>query len=300
MSDKQVAKISSRIDDATITKYLSDGKYRIELHNLVHRETEHIYSLIPEIDVDRTDEDILVTAGKTISKFELSSESLIKLMAYGCYFGTDEQDYLWAGVLNRFADIPPRSGLTYLLELQYYPLLLAMYAGGLSALSAGNSSALKTILSTKIKSSDYDRQVSITLKANATMLGGEANRVLEFENRKTPLSDHLFELYDKCLPASLKFGKSFEDLFDEWEILVAMVYSDSFAEQELERGWAPVGRFSWRSSRRTLNTLKVIENEINNNPEWIGFKAGLFGGKQVRASNALATVEKIAGQVGWF
>ncbi|HVS79019.1 MAG TPA: hypothetical protein VHD84_01885 [Candidatus Saccharimonadales bacterium] len=284
-----------------VQKLLSDPRYRIELHNLVHQETERAYKSVEGLSVQT--QDIEGVAKKAISDFEEATKNLRTIIAYGCYFGTKDQAYLWNGALNRLATEPQVAGSTFLLTLQLYPSLLAMYAGGLSALSASNLGNLKSIFKVQSTSSARDPR-ELVLEANCTMLGNAGNQLLGYERRKTPLSDHLFELFDESLPKELSFGQDFALLFDKWEILIGMVVADIYRGRGRNTGlggWAPVGRFSWRGEYSDGASLKVVRKELElEKSNWGPLKAGLFDGSEARAKEALSVVEQVAAKVGFF
>jgi hypothetical protein len=295
------AKKEQTVKSNEIQKLLSDPKYRIELHNLVHQETERAYKSVENLKVQT--QDIEGTAKSAISDFEAATKNLRNIIAYGCYFGTKEQSYLWNGALNRLATQPQTAGSTFLLTLQLYPALLVMYAGGLSALAAGNLENLKNILTAQYTSDARDPQ-ELVLEANCTMLGNAGNQLLGYERRKTPLSDHLFELFDASLPKELTFGQDYALLFDRWEILVGMVVADIYRDRGKNIGfgsWAPVGRFSWRGEYTDGASIKLVRKELESQKlNWMPLKAGLFDGSEIRATDALGVVEQIAAKVGFF
>ena len=119
-------------------------------------------------------------------------------MAYGCYFGTPDQAYLWGNALTQLSTIPQLAGSVFLLKLQLYPALLVFYTGGLAALAAKNTTNLKAIFN--VKSNDNNSEPhALVISANCTMLDQNAgNQIFKTERLKTPLSDHLFKLFD-CL-----------------------------------------------------------------------------------------------------
>ena len=288
-----------KINPKEVQKLLSDPNNRIELHNLVDKETERAYKSVEVLTVQT--QDVLNVAKKALPDFEIATENLRMVVAYGCYFGTKEQAYLWSGALSRLSTMPQVAGSVFLLKLQLYPALLVLYAGGLSAVAAKNPESLKALFS--VQSTDKSREPrELVLDANCTMLGDAGNQIFELERRKTPLSDHLYDLFAETLPKELRFGQDFEQLFDDWEILVGMIVADSRTiKSSLLGSWGPVGRFAWRGEYSGLSTLKALRKELDKDkPDWFPLTAGLFGGSIVRAREALTVIEKLADRVSFF
>jgi|GEM_PF-3813127 len=296
---------SSQSDKFTITrlqKLLSDPNKRIELHNLVALETAKVVEAIANFNVQPSpsDADVIKTAKAGIKEFEEVSKNLRIIAAYGGYFGTPEQAYLWTGMLSDLASVPHSSGNSFLLSLQFYPALLIEYSLGLAALSSKNEVNLKAVFDVQANQPSQSRR-PLVFEANCTMLADAGNQILGYERRKTPLSDHLFDLFSESFPKTLFFGQNFGLLFDDWEILVGMVYAYESSNNNMFGSWAPVGRFSWRNRHSEDNIIKITKALIGKeNSEWPPLKAGLFNGSPVNASQALEVVEGLAERVSFF
>ena len=291
-------KTSDTISSAEIQKLLSDPKYRIQLHNLVHNETEKVYKILGSWGA-QINGGIEEVAKKRIDEAEQATENLRKIFSYGCYFGLEDQNGLWSKSLNRLGTLPHSNGSVFLIDLQTYPALLVLYAGGLGSLAGGKYYNLKAVLDSKLKTVTHGQQ-PLVLKANCTLLGQYGNQLLDLERKKTPLSDHLNELFKENTPKEVVYKEDFDQLFDKWEILLAMTVADFLKERPMG-AWAPVGAFSWRDQYGDDSSLKLVESEIDNNDkEWDLLKAGLFGGSVARAKEAIGTVKEIAGKVAFF
>jgi hypothetical protein len=294
-------KISAKTTKTDMKKLLSDPKYRIELHELVQEQTKATYKSVENLNV-QAGGDVLPEAQKAIIEFESTTSELRMTMAYGCYFGTPDQAYLWGNALTQLSTIPQLAGSVFLLKLQLYPALLVFYTGGLAALAAKNTTNLKAIFN--VKSNDNNSEPhALVISANCTMLDQNAgNQIFKTERLKTPLSDHLFKLFDDKPLKELAFGQDFAQLFDEWEILIGMVFADILKDNKSGfNGWAPVGRFSWRGQYSGGSTLKSIKKQLaEDKPDWTPLKAGLFNGDVERARAALDVVENIADKVSFF
>lgn len=292
-----MAKTNIAITPAKIQKLLSDPKYRIELHNLMHEETEKVYKILSTWNTQMSN-NIEEVAIKRIKQAEEVTADLTKIFAYGNYFGLEDQSGLWGKSLNRLGTLPFYNGSVFLIDLQSYPALLVLYAGGLSALAAERYYNLRVLLDAKTKS-EAKEPAPLVLRANCTMLGQHGNRLLGFERRKTPLSDHLNELFKNSIPNEIAYKEDFDQLFDRWEIIVGMVVADFLKERPLG-AWAPVGAFSWREEYSSNRTLNAVGQELDGKADHPLLKAGLFGGSASRAKEAYTTVKEIAEKVAFF
>ena len=60
----------------------------------------------------------------------------MQIIINGCYWGNQEQNYLWVSCLERLY-VRNFNGYVPWLKLSHYPGLLLFYAGGLAAVAAG-------------------------------------------------------------------------------------------------------------------------------------------------------------------
>lgn len=285
-------------DPAKIKKLISDPKNRIELHDLVHQETEKLYELISGMSVNKSGE-AKEAASAFMKQVEDESKTLREIFAYGCFFGTEEQAYIWTKSLNRLGKVPHNNGLRVMLNLQLYPAMLVLYSGGLSATVADNAPSLKALL-TSTTSEPHEKPRMLAYKANCWLLDANvANEVLGLERRKTPISDHVHDVLKATFPKSLTGSDSFSLDFDKWEVILGMSVAHNLKETR-PTSWAPVGRFSWRHEDSGATGLSVIEDEINSqHTNWSPFKTGLFGSKLEDVKEAHKFVVDIADQVGF-
>ena len=274
-----------------IQKLLSDPKYRLELHKLVQKETDSVYEIIEKSGTQT--QNVADTAKKNIAAFEAKSKNLLSMVAYGGYFGTDEQAQLWTSALNRLGTLPHSAGSTILIDLQAYPALLIVYALGIASTAGKIGYNLRALFAANLKRLGHDDQPLIS-RIHSGLLGMSANAVLDLKDRHTPLSDHLYELMRDQLPKEIWFGQDIEDLFDSWEILLAMLIADIQHEQQ-SGIWAPIGRFGWRSGHTGKSSIQKIESELAEEADdWFPIKAGLFDSSLLRARKALSVVKGLA------
>jgi len=118
----------------------------------------------------------------------------------------------------------------------------------------------------------------------------------------TPLSSHLYEILRDPLGDILPQETHYQECFDRFEYLFALVHADMFNEK-YNNLWAPIGCFGWRN--RTIpdkRIMKKIQLEFEKSTQtttvisggtpitqedsvWPPLKAGLFGGDIQRFRN---------------
>jgi hypothetical protein len=117
------------------------------------------------------------------------------------------------------------------------------------------------------------------------------------EQKYVPRSEYLFKLLQPTLEDILLLGRSYESLFDVFEILFALSYSSSTG-----RNWGPPGRFGWKHKswhgESPYNTL--LEEAEKEQAKWGPIQGGLFEGSfENFTSNASAYKERLD-KLSWW
>src|SRR5690606_26418353 len=96
------------------------------------------------------------------------------------------------------------------------------------------------------------------------------------ERHFVPRSEYLFKLLPTCLEDLLYLGNSFEELFDRFEILLALCHAH-VTSRASHNYWGPLGRFAWkhRSQDSSIYT-KILLEAATQKANWPILKAGLF------------------------
>lgn len=223
----------------------------------------------------------------------------------------------WAGpehrstlkkVFSRIADVNQGgSGLVAWLGLRWYPVILLMYMGGIAALSAENYDNLITILTSKV-STRFSGEVAQDIIAPAVEGILEAHRSELFktipghERQYVPRSEYLFKVLQPRLEDLLFLGRSYEPLFDRFEIFFALIFADLDYDK---RGdiWGPPGRFVWKYRNRTHETnpftsLKAEADRLGD--DWPPFRAGFFKRSHARFNKVVAGYEELMKKLNWY
>jgi len=110
----------------------------------------------------------------------------------------------------------------------------------------------------------------------------EANIVFNMKNHFVPVSDHLQILFKEHFNEYLPDEKQFINIFDRFEYLFALVYTD-IREKNKNTISGPVGCFLWRNRDEPEHIIKKIDKESSEKRDnWPILKAGLFDGSYER------------------
>lgn len=289
--------LSAKMAAATVKRYLVDPTARIRLRDLVHEETEKLFSGMsaPEFGAD-TSADAKGEVPWRVSKYEALCETLVAVLVTGCYSGNEEQAKLWVACIERVANPADNSGgFEYLRNLRRYPALLLLYACGVAAVASEDFKTLAAIL-TKATVANFKRERAPVCCALDPwrVMDPEIGRFLPNGGRtKTPVSAHLFAKLRSPLAEYLPGEESYQQAFDRLEYLLALVHAD-LTRSQWDTGiwWPHLGCFLWRPDYSGGGISRVVDEEIvSYGTGWPPLTAGLFDGSVGRVQAAKARVD---------
>jgi hypothetical protein len=173
------------------------------------------------------------------------------------------------------------------MNLMAYPALAVMYAGGIAALAAGRYDMLRVCLTTPViwSRSRNETALPILLPVVAAITENYSGfKALPGMDRKyVPRSEHQLVALQPIVEDQLFLGRSYQDLFDQFEIMLALVYAD-LKPGAFSPYWGPPGRFAYEE--RSLIGRKpftaFVESVRAQGQAWPGFAAGFFNGSLTR------------------
>jgi Caspase domain len=218
-----------------------------------------------------------------------------------------EQLPLVEKVLARLAEAEKGSGGNVgWLRASWYPLVYLMYSGGIAALSAERFEVLRSILTCRIQGDDQTgtRSSPLVFRAMGEVIEiSEAFKAIPgHEQYYAPRSEYFFRTLQPNLEDLLFVGKSYEMLFDRFEILLALVFADIRAVEGNERVWGPPGRFGWKQRRgfgsNPFDELVAEAESLGNH--WGPLRVGLFGGSIERFRKIVAGYRELLKELHWW
>lgn len=290
-----------------VKELLSSQNSQIKLHDFVIEEVRRFLSSTSEdnfaVNGNFSTQDLL----EKISSYEIVTKDLSAITAVVAYWSSDEILEVLSKIISRASDrmLETQGGSVVLLNLRWYPLLLLLYHAGIAAVESRNYKSLAKIFYTKLGGSDNGRNEPYFAQklSNAVLELTRANvfkQIPGHERHYTPDSEYLFKQIQPALDNLFFLGQSYENDFDEFEILYALVVAD-LKKQSNNYLWGPIGRFGWKHARSHDSPFKkLIEEAAILKNDWPPLKAGMFGGDYVRFEAIAKEYQSVLDELRWF
>ena len=241
-----------------------------------------------------------------VKRYDQVMADLEIVAALLAHYGEPQHSQLLTKLMTRLAEAArPMGGLVALLHLTAYPVLAVMYAAGIGALAANRYDMLHAALLTPVRWSRLQRSepfpIVVPIAMEVTDIFNNFKQLPGLENKYLPRSEHMLTALQPIIEDELFLGRSYEDLFDQFEIMLALVYAD--VGKSFSAFWGPPGRFSYleRSVMASSKPLTAfVENVRQQGQAWPGFAAGFFNGSLDRfneIANGFAALLAKAGPV---
>ena len=290
-------------------RYVAKAEYRIQLEELVTGEAERV---LKEVDpsvftaADPWHPDLFRSR---MAGYEAATEPLARVAGVLGRWGNDSELSLMIDILRAIrARSDEGGGYTAWLHLRPYPAVLIFTAYALGLARSQRWAILHRLLV-----SEVFRDHGHTTRVVDTMFlwawdGGrnEYWRHLEgLEERKTPLSDHLLDVFQEWGKSFVGLATTFEHLFEQFEILASLAHAERTDSSELDevladqtrqrRIWMPVGRSGWHSSVREQVLSEIVTDELREPL----LQAGFGNGSAEFLEKSIACYGRIAGRMSF-
>ena len=267
----------------TLKRLIPDPSQQINL-------SDYIFSLIRKAGDQLRKENFPTSGSLTkeeiasrVQRYEDAVADLLVSVVLLSAWGTAEQIDLIAKILEHVSEFEkPQGGVVFWIGLNWYPVLLLMYATGISALATRRFNVLHTALYTEIwlpRPLQHRDHAPLVLP-----VGWEMTDIVELfkmlpgmERRYYARSDHVHKRLQPILEDQLFLGKSYESLFDTFEIFFALAFAD--VRDESTGVWGPPGRFMLKERGMLSNErpyTQFIEKAKARGDQWEPLKAGFF------------------------
>jgi len=292
-----------------VKEYIPDPRYRIRLDDLVTREirkllTETSDEIFPVQTTDVTTEEFV----ERLNQYEYIIQDIQSTTILLSHWGTEEHRPVLRKIMARGIDEKSASsGGVIWLTLRYYPSLLLLYSGGISAIFSGNYENLFTIFNTTIGpkySGGREREIiKIVVRAALELERTEIFKTLPgYERFYVPKSEYLYKALQPILDDLLFLGNSYESIFDRFEAFLSLVYADLDSDEK-DRVWGPPGRFAYKHRDRGNESgpfFELLREAKTQDKNWPPLKAGFFRGSYERFQEISANYEQLIGRLNWF
>jgi hypothetical protein len=267
---------SAKLAIASLKKFISENRYRIQLRDLVTSETESLFKGLAPLPV--------TVAGLTVQQifermkvYESTSETLIALFCHGCFWGGAEHRELWGSIIARAAQLKTAAGgMTHLLSLRLYPACLLFYASGLGALAGNKYETLAAICrGTTVRLGGEEKALNSAVLPWSVLDVQVAQQLPGYERRHTPISDRLFDVLRDRVRDYYPDDSVYQEAFDRFEYLTALIELD-LRTSNGHLPHAPVGRFGWRRHIHMDIVDKVSKEAAAAGDQWPVVTAKVF------------------------
>lgn len=289
----------------TVKEYLSDTRFRIKLDDLVTQEIRKVLSLTSADNFPLHPQPVSAeTFSDRLKRYEASVGDLESIIVLISHWGEEEHASLLEKVITHMgSEQEISSGVKAWLSLRWYPLMLLIYSGGIAALAANNYSNLMALFTTKVGpryTGEETEEVVLPTFGEISNTHGAFKMLPGHERHYVPRSEYLFKFLQPNLDDLLFLGKSYERLFDRFEMLLALVYAD-LRKSSLGL-WGPPGRFAWKHRERLEASPfnKLIEEAQQQGNNWAPLRAGLFNSSLDQFLEVATAYKKILDKLGWW
>jgi Caspase domain len=282
----------------TLKRLIPDPAQQIRLDDFVSGHLRYAVSSLalrnfpPSVPI--TTEEV----SERLKKYEATVEDLAGIVVLVSRWGSNGQLALVEKIFARLAEVDKleNGGFKSWLRLGWYPIVILMYAAGISALSAQKYEVLKWVFLTRVHSDQ-----SLTGKSEDRLVVPTSLAIVEMESlfkklpahqgQLLPLSEYMFKLLQPILEDILFLGRSYEPLFDKFEVIFALECSNNQVTDG-HLPWGPPGRFAWKYRRDPSGPFQSLLEEANQQTDnWPPLRAGLFNGSLVQFRNIAAAYE---------
>jgi hypothetical protein len=183
-----------------------------------------------------------------------------------------------------------------------------MYAAGISALAAKRYDALRVALCAPVYSEQRFSNQSyppaiLPVIYNLTEIVEQFKRLPDMERKYVPRSEHIYKKLQPSLEDQLFLGRSYDSLFDDFEIFLALTFADYRDEDVTAHVWGPPGRFAWKERGRG-GSEPVYSNFVAKakalGENWEPLKVGFFRSSSARFSEVADAYSRLLSQISWW
>lgn len=302
---KKAALLPERSPVELLLQDIFDQSRRPSLDKLIRAETD---KRLPALHIDNYPLGEPYPDGKAIQerleRYEKDVSILMELIINGCRYGSPNHDELWVRMIRgagRFLKAQWREGRVYDVwdQAKYYPALLLLYSGCLSAMCTRKFGVMRSLLAdTRFErltnnGSSYEtvnESGQFNLNPRFVVPSDAARSLPGHERSQYPLSEYLQQ---RLKPFFLEIALDEEDYrkqFDQLEYFLALNYLD--ITRDRQSGGLPLGCFVWRN----LYNHAIDEFQsgfFNSGGTETILQCGFFGGSPERLSRARGTLDDL-------
>jgi hypothetical protein len=239
---------------------------------------------------------------KRVTAYETTIQDLLIIVVLTAHWGDADGRNLLKKIFLRLTETTsPTGGLTAWLNLRWYPLGILMYAAGVSALAAQRFDMLSPIfnLSMQTQTRTGAQALVNTVMDPLVELDGTFKLLPARDGDRFPRSAHLFSKLKEPLDRLLFLGASFEQLFDRFEVLLALAFADLRDPTGEGDIWGPFGLFVFKQGRTNSPLDSLVAEATAAGDSWPLLSYGLFGGQSSRFLRVAEAFRQLVNRNRW-
>ncbi len=288
----------------TVKQLLADPKDRIKLDDYVTGLLRHMLEMISTgAFCDDPGSPTADAIQRRLQAYEDASRELCDAVVLLVRWGREDALLLLRKIATRLADPGrSRSNFTFWHSMPWYPLSLISYCAGIAALYAENYSALHVIFLTQVSKPNRGTEttsLAVRVSDEVNQLGDGFKLLAAHKQHRVPRSEYVFALLQKPLDDLLFLGPGYEAVFDQFEILNALVYADQTASDQ-GRVWAAPGRFGWKFYRDGGPYNAFVKEATDAGDHWAPLQVGFFQGSQKRFQEVEKAYRAFLSRLNWY
>jgi hypothetical protein len=264
---------------------LVDPRERIVLDAFVNENLRATLSRLSPEHLPITGGGTAADFAERVAVYEDAVRDLIEMVILLARWGDTEGRLQLEKILLQLTETTrSTNGTLVWLHLRWYPILLLMYAAGISALSANRFDMLGVAVTSRVwgDSGSSDEPLVVAALAPLTNITDQFKALPGHDRDRYPRSEHMFARLRDPLEHLLFLGTRYERFFDRFELLLALAFADSRDPVRQGDVWGPPGRFAYKQ-RHSHSPMDLLIDEAKvAGGNWPLLGSGLFGGQAER------------------
>ena len=291
--------LSTEAAVASLKRYLSEPRYRIQLSDLIDETVDRI--------IEATSGEVYSVQGIPINTesatarvrgYEAACSTLLAMASVGGFWVDEEHYSVWQRALERLGSKIWSSGTVLWLDLQRYPATLLLYALGLGAVEADRLQFLGRILETTVHEKYREDILAVQILPPFCLFdrGGQTMRILDgMDRHHAPLNDWVHDELRQYAKRLIPSDERYILIFDKLEILIALGYAYRGSSN-----WVPMGAFGYRHENRNriLQEIRESISEFNEQSPFV--RSGIFGETVEQCSQSLEVFNVSIARAHWL
>lgn len=258
-------------------RYLSEPRYRIQLADLVHAETERAF-----LRLSQCNQQLLKDNASTLEETWDAQEQLIEtveaLLAQGCALDPGENSDVWLQSVARFVTQFKGEHSSSVMSdwVGHYPAAVLLYAAGIAAVATHRDRTLCALLnasSSAIRIGEKPLAAAISWRDFSVALA--QTKRYRFED--CPFSQRLFKHARDVVRRYTPADDYYAACFDRFEYLLALVCAHYWRKKDPGSAVRPLFLRCFSYSLGDSPRHAAVDQEIDEmGPQWPLAKLGLF------------------------